>query len=195
FSLLLYSSRRRHTSCSRDWSSDVCSSDLMNGIRAWQARTLGPGNYNREVLPEDLRINLRNLDQLGAVKLEANLEYRFRIMNNFLGAKLNGATFVDMGNIWRLRADQLNPNGEFKLDKLFEQTAIGSGVGLRFDMDYSILRMDAGLKVKDPQFQGSEQWVLKHLFHAKDFKNSYYQLHKPDRYNFIQYNFGVGLPF
>lgn len=167
----------------------------MNGIRAWQARTLGPGNYNREVLPEDLRINLRNLDQLGEVKLEANLEYRFRIMNNFLGAKLNGATFVDMGNIWRLRADQLNPNGEFKLDKLFEQTAIGTGFGLRFDMDYFILRMDAGLKVKDPQFQGSEQWVLKHLFDAKDFKNNYYQLHKPDRYNFIQYNFGVGLPF
>ena len=167
----------------------------MNGIRAWQARTLGPGNYNREGLPEDLRINLRNLDQLGEVKLEANLEYRFRILNNFLGAKLNGATFVDMGNIWRLRADQLNPNGEFKFDKLFGQTAIGTGLGLRFDMDYFILRLDAGLKVKDPQFIGSEQWVLKHLFDARTFKDQYYQLHRPDRYNFIQYNFGVGLPF
>ncbi|HMR20360.1 MAG TPA: BamA/TamA family outer membrane protein, partial [Sphingobacterium sp.] len=62
----------------------------MNGIRAWQARTLGPGNYNRERLPEELRLNLRNLDQLGEVKLEANFEYRFRIMNNFLGAKMNG---------------------------------------------------------------------------------------------------------
>lgn len=167
----------------------------MNGIRAWQARTLGPGNYNREGLPEDLRINLRNLDQLGEVKLEANLEYRFRIMNNFLGAKLNGATFVDMGNIWRLRADQLNPEGEFKMDKLFGQTAIGTGLGLRFDMDYFILRLDAGLKVKDPQFIGDEQWVLKHLFDARAFKDQYYQLHKPDRYNFVQYNFGVGLPF
>lgn len=167
----------------------------MNGIRAWQARTLGPGNYNREVLPEELRLNLRNLDQLGEVKLEANLEYRFRIMNNFLGAKLNGATFVDMGNIWRLRADQLNPQGEFKLNKLLEQTAIGTGIGLRFDMDYFILRLDAGLKVKDPQFVGKEQWVLKHLFDAKAFKEEYYQHHRPDRYNFIQYNFGVGLPF
>src|SRR5690606_32328813 len=50
----------------------------MNGIRAWQARTLGPGNYNRADLPERLRLNLRNLDQLGELKLEANAEYRFR---------------------------------------------------------------------------------------------------------------------
>jgi outer membrane protein assembly factor BamA len=167
----------------------------MNGIRAWQARTLGPGNYNREVLHEELRLNLRNLDQLGEVKLEANFEYRFRIMNSFLGAKLNGATFVDMGNIWRLREDQLNPDGEFKFAKLYEQTAVGTGFGLRFDMDYFILRLDAGLKVKDPQFGGNDQWVLKHFFHAKSFKEEYYQNHRPDRYNFIQYNFGVGLPF
>src|SRR5690606_33271504 len=78
----------------------------MNGIRAWQARTLGPGSYNREVLPEDLRLNLRNLDQLGEVKIEANFEYRFRLLDNFLGTKMNGATFVDMGNIWRLRSDE-----------------------------------------------------------------------------------------
>ena len=167
----------------------------MNGIRAWQARTLGPGNYNRERLPEELRLNLRNLDQLGEVKLEANFEYRFRIMNNFLGAKMNGATFVDMGNIWRLRPDQLNPNGEFKMDKIFAQTAIGSGVGLRFDMDYFILRLDAGFKVKDPQFIGGEQWVLQHWFNSRSFKDNYYQNHRPDRYNFVQYNFGVGLPF
>src|SRR5690606_11087953 len=106
-------------------------------------------------------------------------------------AKLNGATFVGMGNIWRLRADQHNTDGEFKLDKLFEQTAIGTVFGLRFDVDYFIRRMDAGLKVKDTQFQGSEQWVLNHLFDAKEFKHYYYLLHNPHRYNFIQYNFGV----
>lgn len=167
----------------------------MNGIRAWQARTLGPGNYNREVLREELRLNLRNLDQLGEIKLETNFEYRFRILNNFLGAKMNGATFVDMGNIWRLRADQLNPNGEFKLDKIFDQTAIGTGAGLRFDMDYFVLRLDAGLKIKDPQFVGNDQWVVKHWFNSRSFKEEYYQNHRPDRYNFVQYNFGVGLPF
>ncbi len=167
----------------------------MNGIRAWQARTLGPGNYNREVVREELRLNLRNLDQLGEIKLEANMEYRFRILNNFFGAKMNGATFVDMGNVWRLKPDMLNPNGELQINRFFNQVAVGSGFGLRFDMDYFVLRLDAGVKIKDPQFEGSEQWVAKHWFRSKDFKTDYFLHHRPDRYNFIQYNFGVGLPF
>lgn len=168
----------------------------MNGIRAWQARTLGPGNYNRSTIKsEELRLNLRNLDQLGEVKLESNLEYRFRILDNFLGAKMNGATFVDMGNIWRLRPNALNQEGEFKIDRFLSQIAIGTGFGLRFDMDYFTMRLDAGLKVKDPQFKGGEQWVVRHLFDAGDFKARYRQTNSPDRYGFFQYNFGVGLPF
>lgn len=168
----------------------------MNGIRAWQARTLGPGNYNRSsIQSEQLRLNLRNLDQLGEIKLESNVEYRFRMVNNFLGAKLNGATFVDMGNIWRLRDNPLNQNGALEFNKFFSQIAIGTGFGLRFDMDYFTMRLDAGLKLKDPQFSGKDQWVVKYFFDAKNFKDTYYESHKPDRYNFIQYNFGIGLPF
>ncbi|MDM1295126.1 BamA/TamA family outer membrane protein [Sphingobacterium sp. N143] len=168
----------------------------MNGIRAWQARTLGPGSYNRENLSEDLRLNLRNLDQLGEIKLEANAEYRFRLLNNFLGAKMNGATFVDMGNVWRIKKDEeLNPGGEFKFNKFLGQVAIGTGFGLRFDSDYFVIRLDAGLKIKDPQFSGSDQWVIKHFFDSKEFKQQYYESHRPDRYNFIQYNFGIGMPF
>lgn len=167
----------------------------MNGIRAWQARTLGPGGYNRDVLDSDIRVNLRNLDQLGEVKFESNLEYRFRLLNNFFGAKLNGASFLDVGNVWRLRKNELNPNGEFDINKLFTHMAIGTGFGLRVDLDYFVIRLDAGLKVKDPQFRGEEQWVIRHLFKSKAFKENYYQSHYPDRYNFIQYNFGVGMPF
>ena len=168
----------------------------MNGIRAWQARTLGPGAYNRQSLSEDLRLNLRNLDQLGEIKLEANAEHRFRLLNNFLGAKMNGATFVDMGNVWRLKKDEeLNPGGEFKFNKFLGQVAIGTGFGLRFDSDYFVIRLDAGLKLKDPQFSGADQWVIKHFFDSKEFKAQYYETHRPDRYNFIQYNFGIGMPF
>lgn len=167
----------------------------MNGIRAWQARTLGPGGYNRSSKPENIRLNLRNLDQLGEVKIETNAEYRFRMLNNFFGAKLNGATFIDAGNIWRLRKDDFNLDGEFTGNKFLSQIAIGTGFGLRVDMDYFTIRLDAGLKVKDPQFRGADQWVIKHLFDAKDFKNQYSLSNSPDRYNFIQYNFGVGMPF
>lgn len=168
----------------------------MNDIRAWQLRTLGPGNYNRSsIQSEQLRLNLRNLDQLGEVKIVSNLEYRFRLVNEFLGAKLNGATFLDIGNVWRLRENTLNENGTFQFNKLFSQLAVGTGFGLRFDMEYFVFRLDAGLKIKDPQFIKQDQWVVKHLFNSRTFKDDFYQTHKPDRYNFIQYNFGIGLPF
>ncbi|MGO1815606.1 MAG: BamA/TamA family outer membrane protein [Sphingobacterium sp.] len=167
----------------------------MNGIRAWQARTLGPGGYNRDVLDSDIRVNLRNLDQLGEIKFESNVEYRFRIMNDFFGAKLNGASFLDVGNVWRLRKNDLNPNGEFSANKILTHMAVGTGFGLRVDLDYFVIRLDAGLKVKDPQFQGENQWVIRHLFNSKTFRQAYAQSHYPDRYNFVQYNFGVGMPF
>ena len=168
-----------------------------SGVRAWQARTLGPGNYNRASLASnDLRTNLRNLDQLGEVKLEGNLEYRFKILNNLFGSKVKGATFTDFGNIWRLRKSVENPEGEFKFDKLFNQLAIGTGAGLRFDLNYFVLRLDAGIKVKDPQFTGSDQWVIKHLFDTKEFKERYETVtNGPDKYRFVQYNFGIGMPF
>jgi len=167
----------------------------MNGNRAWQARTLGPGAYSRRGLNESLRLNLRNLDQLGEIKLETNAEYRFRLLNRFLGARMNGAAFVDAGNVWRLRENELNPGGEFRADRFLSQIAIGTGFGLRLDMDYFVIRLDAGLKVKDPQFSGKDQWVIRDFFRASDFKRAYYEIHRPDRYSFLQYNFGVGLPF
>ncbi|HEX8377081.1 MAG TPA: BamA/TamA family outer membrane protein, partial [Pedobacter sp.] len=165
------------------------------GIRAWQARTLGPGNYNRDTLSSELiRRNLTSLDQLGELKMEGNLEYRFKIINNFFGSKLKGAAFTDFGNVWRIRQTQNNPEGEFQVNKFFNQLAIGSGAGLRFDVEYFIFRFDVGFKIKDPQFKGSEQWVIKNLFN-NSFKDDYARSHNPDTYRLVQYNFGIGLPF
>lgn len=167
----------------------------MNGMRAWQARTLGPGNYNRKDLDPALRMNLRNLDQLGEIKLETNLEYRFRILNNLWGAKVNGAAFTDMGNIWQLKDQQLTPGGSFQADKFLGQIAIGAGAGLRFDLEYFVLRLDVGAKVKDPQFEAGDQWVIRKWFNGKTFKENYAVTNAPDRYRFVQYNFGIGMPF
>ncbi len=165
-----------------------------NGIRAWQARTLGPGNYNRADIDPQIRQNLRNLDQLGEIKFEGNLEYRFKILNNLFGAKVKGATFTDFGNIWRIRAVAENPGGEFNSSKFLKQFAIGAGAGLRFDMDYFIFRLDAAVKIRDPQFTGSDQWVIKNMFN-KEFKQIYATTHYPDVYRLVQYNFGIGMPF
>ena len=112
-----------------------------------------------------------------------------------MGAKLNGATFLDAGNIWLLRDNEITTNGTFKANEFLSQIALGTGFGLRLDMDYFIIRLDAGLKVKDPQFAKGEQWVIKEFFNSREFKRNFYETHRPDRYNFIQYNFSVGLPF
>lgn len=169
-----------------------------SGIRAWQARTLGPGNYNRSSLESDTtRLNLRNLDQLGDIKFEGNLEYRFKLLDDFFGSKLKGATFVDFGNVWQLR-DNAFKGSQIKFNKLWQQTAIGTGVGLRFDVSFFVFRLDAGFKVKDPQFMGSDQWITQYWFNRsakKEFKANYAITNAPDRYTTTQIQFGIGMPF
>jgi hypothetical protein len=61
-------------------------------------------------------------------------------------------------------------------------------------MDYFIFRLDAAVKIRDPQFTGSDQWVIKNMFN-KEFKQIYATTHYPDIYRFVQYNFGIGMPF
>jgi outer membrane protein insertion porin family len=170
-----------------------------SGIRAWQARTLGPGNYNRATLANDtIRTNLRNLDQLGDIKFEGNIEYRFKIADNFFSTKVKGATFIDFGNTWLLRKNNLQQGGQFKFSQLYNQTAIGVGVGLRFDVSFFVFRLDAGFKFKDPQFSGDDQYVYKYWFNKSEkkvFKDDYAFNNNPDRYSLSQIQFGIGLPF
>ncbi|TSD66020.1 BamA/TamA family outer membrane protein [Inquilinus sp. KBS0705] len=183
-----------------------------NDMRAWLPRTLGPGQFNRATAYGDdvtTRGRLKYLDQFGEIKIVANAEYRYKLADNFFGSKLKGAFFMDMGNIWRLHKEVDNPNGEFKLNNLWQSTAIGIGTGLRFDLSFFVFRLDAAFKFKDPQFSGSDQWVIfKHaneLFRSGDFKREYLRANSTgvdskgnivgDSYNFMQLNFGIGLPF
>ncbi|ARS40702.1 hypothetical protein CA265_13970 [Sphingobacteriaceae bacterium GW460-11-11-14-LB5] len=176
-----------------------------SGVRAWQARTIGPGNYDRGLLRSDtLRRAFYGLDQLGTMRIETNFEYRFTVAKKFFGATLKGAAFVDIGNVWNLRKGEsilaatpdLDEQTVFKLSKFAQQLAVGTGLGLRYDVQYFVFRFDVGLKLKDPQFMGSDQWVISKFFSgARDFKNNYNLTHAPDTYRFLQYNFGIGMPF
>ena len=170
-----------------------------NDIRAWLPRTLGPGQFNRAVYSSaNTRQRLKYLDQFGEIKITGNLEYRYKIADNFFGTKFKGALFTDFGNVWRLHDQVENPGGQFKLNNLFQSTAIAVGTGFRFDLTFFVFRLDAAFKFKDPQFNGSDQWVLlrhaNELFHSGDFKNRYIQTNG-ETYNFMQLNFGIGLPF
>ncbi|MES2274517.1 MAG: BamA/TamA family outer membrane protein [Bacteroidota bacterium] len=174
-----------------------------NDIRAWLPRTLGPGQFNRASYgiggaADTARARLKYLDQFGEIKIVANAEYRYKLADNFFGTKLKGAFFVDAGNVWRLRKQVENPNGEFRFNNIWSSTAIGIGTGLRFDLAFFIFRLDAAFKFKDPQFTGSEQWVfVKHLgevFGNGPFKQNY-KVTNGENYGFMQLNFGIGLPF
>ena len=182
-----------------------------NDIRAWLPRTLGPGNFNRftaygpssgnPLAPSNgdvLRTRLRYLDQFGEVKIISNVEYRYKLLNDFFGSILRGALFVDAGNVWRLRKENDSPGGQFSFNNLLQSSAVGVGTGLRFDVGFFVFRLDAALKFKDPEFTGADQWVLinhfNELFHTGTFKRNYFNNYG-DTYNFMQLNFGIGMPF
>lgn len=113
-----------------------------NGIRAWQVRTLGPGSFNPKP-PGDTTTTF--LNETGDIKLEANAEYRFKLF-----WILEGALFLDVGNIWSFRKDLARPGSEFKLNKFYKDLAVGTGTGFRFDLKFVIARIDIGMKLRDP---------------------------------------------
>jgi len=188
-----------------------------NDMRAWLPRTLGPGQFNRASYgtgptADTTRARLQYLDQFGEIKIVTNAEYRYKIADDFFGSILRGAVFMDAGNVWRLNKQIENPDdpqhtiienpgGEFKLNNLWQSTAIGIGSGLRFDLGFFVFRFDAAFKFKDPQFQGSDQWVLinhfNELFRTGPFKRAYAAANGGTGigYNFMQLNFGIGMPF
>lgn len=182
-----------------------------NDMRAWLPRTLGPGKFNRALFygppgtsthpskGDSLRTRLKYLDQFGEIRIVSNLEYRYKLVNNFFGSVLRGALFMDAGNIWRLEPQQGAPNVEFRLNNILPATAMDFGTGLRLDLAFFVFRFDVAFKFKDPQFDGSQQWVLinhfDELFYKGPFKTAYEINNSGDTYNFMQLNFGIGMPF
>jgi hypothetical protein len=136
-----------------------------NGIRAWKIYSLGPGGYPGS---EEIRF-----DRYGDIKLETNLEYRFGIYRFW-----HGAFFVDAGNVWFLRENEQFPGGEFQFSRLADDIAIGVGLGLRMDFNFFVLRIDAGVPVKNPARRSSEQWISGW-----------------PRFSEFNFNLGIGYPF
>lgn len=119
-----------------------------NGIRAWGARRLGPGS-----LPNSEE-NL--VDQIGNISLEGNMEYRFDITKI-----LEGAAFIDAGNIWEYNQGDDRPSTQFKFNKLWDDLAIGIGAGIRLDFTFFILRFDAATPLKDPGSPKATQYDVR----------------------------------
>ncbi|MGV2452000.1 UNVERIFIED_CONTAM: BamA/TamA family outer membrane protein [Ralstonia mannitolilytica] len=120
-----------------------------NSIRAFRARTLGPGSFDPRTLEPGTYF-----DQSGDIKLELNAEYRANLYKF-----LNAAVFVDAGNIWLLHDDKDRPGAKFSKDFLNE-IAVGAGVGLRLDFSILILRLDLAMPLRVPYYQKGDRWAF-----------------------------------
>lgn len=138
-----------------------------NGIRAWQVRSLGPGTY--QAPPRSYP------NQSGDIKIEGNLEYRFRLIRY-----LESAFFLDAGNIWAINEKDNRPGAQFRPGSFYKQLALGTGTGFRFDFDYFIFRLDLGLKLRDPAQVENNGWIPG----ARKLKG-----------NDFNFSFAIGYPF
>lgn len=120
-----------------------------NSIRAFTVRSIGPGRFH----PAD-NSAYSYVDETGDIKLEANLEYRFRLLSNMFGGNLNGAVFLDAGNVWLMREDEARPGAKFTFKRFFDNIALGTGVGIRYDLSFLILRLDWGIALHVPYETG-----------------------------------------
>jgi outer membrane protein assembly factor BamA len=137
-----------------------------NSMRGWTPRTLGPGNTPAQDTPYPV--------QMGDMRLEANLEFRFPIWGMF-----HGATFLDVGNVWYLggKRAQVPEDGVFRLNRFYKQLGMNTGLGLRVDITFVILRLDWGIQLHNPNMPTGERWI-----HNLRWQNT-------------ALNFGVGYPF
>lgn len=146
---------------------DLFSVGGANSIRAFTVRGVGPGCYT----PGNSAYSY--IDQMGDFKIELNAEYRFPIIS-----MLHGAVFLDAGNVWLLNSDANRPGGTFKLSRLGKDLALGTGAGIRCDLDFLVLRFDVGVGLHAPYDTG---------------KSGYYNM--PRFKDSLGYHFAVGYPF
>lgn len=147
-----------------------------NSIRAYRARSLGPGTYyagnptlKKTYLP----------DQPGDIKVEMNTELRFK-----LNSILRGALFVDAGNIYTMKTDSARLGSKFSSDFL-NKFAVGTGVGLRVDIKFIVVRLDVAIPIRKPYLPGGPAWVFDQInFGSKEWR----------RENIV-YNLAIGYPF
>lgn len=133
-----------------------------NSMRGWQVRTLGPGASVDKMLA------------LGDFKLEANIEYRYKLFWSF-----EGALFLDAGNVWFLPRSHQSSNATFKVDSFLSQIATNTGVGLRLNLGYLIARFDVGVRMVDPSKSYGSRFLLNKLPTNEVFS----------------YHIGIGYPF
>ena len=130
-----------------------------NDLRAFYARTIGPGSYKKDNTDSDIL-----LDQSGEIKLIGNIEYRFPITY-----KLDGAVFLDAGNVWLINEDTSRVGGKFEFNRFYKEIAVGAGFGLRVNLDYVIIRLDASIPLRRPYKESDKYWTFSSPYLWRDY--------------------------
>lgn len=144
-----------------------------NSIRAFRIRSIGPGTYR----PEEFDLG-SFFDQAGDIRLEGNIEYRFPIVSI-----LKGAFFMDAGNVWLVKENEALPGGKFT-SKWWDELAVGTGFGLRFDIEFFVIRFDLATPLRTPSLPENERWG-----------NSFDIRDRNWRRENLVFNFAIGYPF
>ncbi|WP_026965937.1 BamA/TamA family outer membrane protein [Algoriphagus terrigena] len=147
-------------------------------IRAWQARRLGPGSYV-PITGEEGEYDYTN-EQPAEMILESMLEYRRKLVGYF-----DMAVFLDLGNSWVVGYDAARPGADFRWDRFYRELAVGTGIGLRMDFDFLVVRLDLATKMVDPARPIGERWVLDNISFQRPFGVKGQTV----------LNFGIGYPF
>ena len=146
-----------------------------NSIRAFPARSIGPGSYP----PTDEDRSFL-IDRTGDMRLETNIEYRFPLVS-----VLRGAFFIDAGNIWMIRDDDEREGTTFNSETFLDEFAAGAGFGLRLDVSFFVLRFDVAFPLRIPYLPAGERWVVDDI----DFRSSQW------RRDNLAFNIAIGYPF
>ena len=129
-----------------------------NSMRGWTVRGLGPGSFKNKNRDIDF------INQSGDMKLDINLEYRSNLF-----WKLHSALFVDAGNIWTIRNYKEQPGGQFNIRTFYQDIAFSYGMGLRFELDFFVFRLDCGMKAVNPAYSGKDKYPLFNPDFSRDF--------------------------
>ena len=114
-----------------------------NDNRAWKAYKLGPGTGSN-----NNEFNEANL------KISTNLEYRFPLIG-----PLKGALFIDAGNIWNIADNIKDSDASFEKISDLSEIAVGSGFGIRYDLDFFVFRFDTAFKTYNPSLEKQNRWL------------------------------------
>ena len=122
-----------------------------NSVRGWGIRELGPGSFTPKSPDYD-----NFFYHSGDIRLDGNIEYRSKLF-----WILEMGAFVDAGNIWTVRNYADQDGGKFQFDQFYKEIALAWGVGLRFDFDFVLIRLDCGWKAYDPSKNSpSTKWPI-----------------------------------